>query len=47
MKLKGSEPITLTFDEVKKLTNYSSRDKVRFIHDLENMYSKMFEVKNR
>ena len=47
MKLKGSEPITLTFDEVKKLTNYSSRDKVRFIHDLENMYSKMLNLNFR
>ncbi|KRN68829.1 replication initiation protein [Carnobacterium maltaromaticum] len=47
MKRLGTETIVLTFDEIKDLIGYSSRNKERFVADLESMYSKLLNLNFR
>lgn len=47
MKNEGLNEVTLTFQELKELSNYSNRNLDRFIKDLESTYDKMLNIKIR
>lgn len=47
MKNEGVNEVTLTFQELKQLSNYSNRNLDRFIKDLESTYDKMLNIKIR
>jgi plasmid replication initiation protein len=44
MKRLGTESVTFTFEELKELVQYSSRDRNRFILDLATTYAKMLAL---
>ncbi|MGL6100974.1 MAG: replication initiation protein, partial [Fusobacteriaceae bacterium] len=43
-KEAGTQEIIITFEELKKLSNYSNRNLNRFIKDLESTYDKMLRL---
>lgn len=45
MKNEGLNEVTLTFQELKELSNYSSRNLKRFVEDLESTYTKLLDIK--
>lgn len=45
LKNEGVNEITLTFQELKELSNYSRNDIKRFTKDLESTYTKLLDVK--
>lgn len=47
MKNEGLNEVTLTFQELKELSNYSRNDIKRFTKDLESTYDKMLNIKIR
>ena len=47
MKNEGLNEVTLTFQELKELSNYSNRNLDRFVKDLESTYDKMLNIKIR
>ena len=47
MKRLGTESVVFTFEELKELVNYSSRDRNRFILDLTTTYAKMLSLNLR
>lgn len=47
MKRLGTDTAVFSFEEIKELINYTSRDKERFISDLEHMYNTMLSLNFR
>jgi len=47
MKNKNLNVVRFYFDELKELSNYTSREKNRFIKDLESVYKKMTQLSYR
>ncbi|MGL5796968.1 MAG: replication initiation protein [Cetobacterium sp.] len=45
LKEKGLDEVTLSFEKLKELSNYSRNDVKRFTKDLENIYTKLLDVK--
>ncbi|MGL4946852.1 MAG: replication initiation protein, partial [Cetobacterium sp.] len=45
LKNEGLNEVTLTFQELKELSNYSNRNLERFIKDLESTYTKLLDIK--
>ncbi|WP_167630546.1 replication initiation protein [Listeria valentina] len=44
MKDKNLESVTFSFEQLRELSNYSSRSISRFTNDLENIYKKMLQL---
>lgn len=44
MKERGDERVVLTFEELKQLSDYSSRSAKRFVKTIENVYSKILTL---
>lgn len=44
MKEKNLNEITLDFSELRKLSNYTNKNLVRFVKDLDNTYKKLIEL---
>lgn len=47
MKEQGIQSVTLSFEELKSLSNYINRNLSRFYKDLEEVYNKLLELKFR
>lgn len=47
MKEQGIQSVTLSFEELKSLSNYVNRNLSRFYKDLEEVYNKLLELKFR
>ena len=47
LKNKGTDRITIEFDKIKELSNYTSTDKIEFIKDLERMSDRLMQVNSR
>jgi len=47
MRNKGLSEIRYSFEDLKQLSKYSSREKERFVNDLENVYRKMVQLSYR
>lgn len=47
LKNKGTDRITISFDKIKELSNYTSTDKTEFIKDLERMSDRLMQVNSR